>query len=184
MRLTTFRRFLGLAGHALVLAVATVGFAAPASAQEVKIGYISIERILRESAPAKASQQKLEAEFAKRAREIDDMAGKLKAASEKLDRDAPAITDVERNRRQRELMEQDRDCQRRKSEYSEDINRRKNEELGTVLERANRVVRQIAESEKFDLIVQEVVYISPRIDITDKVIKALGASPAPVTSAK
>ncbi|CAN5173176.1 OmpH family outer membrane protein [soil metagenome] len=176
---TTIRQIAGAAGL-----LALLGLATPGSAQEIKIGYVSIERILRESAPAKASQQKLEAEFAKRAREIDDSASKLKSASEKLDRDAPAITDVERNRRQRELMEQDRDFQRRKSEYSEDINRRKNEELGAVLERANRVVRQIAESEKFDLIVQEVVYISPRIDITDKVIKALGSTPAPVVPTK
>lgn len=166
----------------LVLAATIAAFAAaPAGAQDVKIGYVSIERLLRESAPAKASQVKLEAEFSKRARDLDDMAAKLKAASERLDRDAPALSDIERNRRQRELMEQDRDFQRRKSEYSDDINRRKNEELGAVLERANRVVRQIAEAEKFDLIVQEVVYISPRIDITDKVIKALGA-PTPLAT--
>ena len=40
-------------------------------------------------------------------------------------------------------------------------------------ERANRVINQIAESEKFDLILQEAVYASSKIDITDKVLKAL-----------
>jgi outer membrane protein len=50
--------------------------------------------------------------------------------------------------------------------------------LASVVERANKTIKQIAEAEKFDIILQEAVYASPRIDITDKVIKALGDAPS------
>ncbi len=146
-----------------------------ASAQELKIGYINGERLLRESAPAKAAQAKLEAEFGKRERELAEDGNRLKAAADKLDKDAPTLAESERNRRQRELVEQDRDLQRKRRVFQEDLNLRKNEELANVVERANRVIKQIFEQEKYDLILQEgVVFAGPRVDITDKVIRSLG----------
>jgi outer membrane protein len=106
------------------------------------------------------------------------MANRLKAASDKLDKDAPTLPESERTRRQRDLVEQDREFQRRRREFQEDLNQRKNEELSSVVERANRVIKQIFETEKYDLIVQEAVFAGPKVDITDKVIKALNAQPA------
>ena len=153
--------------------------AAPASAQELKIGYVNSERVMRESTPAKAAQTKLQAEFSKREKELDDAAGKLKAAADKLEKDAPTLSEGERNRRQRELVESDRDLQRKRREFQEDLNQRRNEELATVVERANRVIRQIFEGEKYDLILQEVIFAGPRVDITEKVIKVLNAPAAP-----
>ena len=163
----------------LALSVATVvltAAAATATAQELKIGYVNSERVLRDAAPAKAAQAKLEAEFSKRDRELNDQAGKLKTAADKLEKEAPTLSEAERGRRQRELVDQDRDIQRKRREFQEDLNQRKNEELASVVERANRVIKQIFDSEKYDLIVQEVVFASARIDITDKVIKALNAA--------
>ena len=161
---------------AAVLALAAIS--ATATAQELKIGYVNSERVLREASPAKAAQAKLEAEFSKRDRDLNDQAGKLKAAADKLDKDAPALAEAERTRRQRELVEQDRDLQRKRREFQEDLNQRKNEELASVVERANRVIKQIFDQEKYDVILQEVVFASARIDITDKVIKALNAGGA------
>ena len=168
MKTTLFK----VGAAALVLAAAAV----PAAAQELKIGYVNSERVLRDSTPAKAAQSKLEAEFGKRDRELNDQAGKLKAAADKLDKDAPTLGEAERNRRQRELVEQDRDLQRKRREFQEDLNQRKNEELGAVIQRANQAIKQIFDSEKYDLIIQDATFVSPRIDITDKVIKALNAS--------
>ena len=147
--------------------------AALAQAQELKIGYVNSERVMRESAPAKAAQAKLEAEFSRREKDLAELAQRLKAASERLEKDAPTLSEAERQRRQRELVEQDREFQRRRREFQEDLNQRRNEELAAVLERANRVIRQIFEQEKYDLILQEVVMASPRADITKKVIDAL-----------
>jgi outer membrane protein len=160
----------------LATSLALVVMAATAQAQELKIGYVNSERVLREASPAKAAQAKLEAEFSKRDRELNDQGTKLKAAADKLDKDAPTLAEAERNRRQRELVEQDRDLQRKRREFQEDLNQRKNEELQSVVERANRVIKQIFESEKYDIILQEVVFAGPRVDITDKVIKALNAA--------
>ena len=168
----------GLLALATVLAAALT--AAPAAAQELKIGYVNSERVLREAIPAKAAQSKLEGEFGKREKELNDQAARLKGAADKLEKDAPALSEAERTRRQRELVEQDRDMQRKRREFQEDLNQRKNEELAAVVERANRVIKQIFDQEKYDLIVQEVVFAGPRVDITDKVIKALNAaSPVP-----
>jgi outer membrane protein len=160
------------------VAAVIAGASVLAGAQELKIGYINGERVLRESTPAKAAQAKLEAEFGKRERELADDANRLKAAADKLDKEAPTLSESERNRRQRELIEQDRDLQRKRRTFQEDLNQRKNEELANVVERANRVIKQIFDTEKYDLIVQDgVVFAGPRVDITDKVIRTLNTAP-------
>jgi len=158
-------------GLALLLCAA----GAAAQAQELKIGYVNAERVLREAAPAKAAQAKLEAEFGKREKELNDIAARLKAASDKLEKDAPTLSEAERNRRQRELIEQDRDFQRKRRDLQEELAQRKNEELAAVLERSNRVIKMIFDTEKYDLILQDAVFASPRVDITKKVIDALNA---------
>ena len=159
-----------------LLAGAVVGLAAlTAQAQELKIGYVNSDRVLRDAVPAKAAQSKLEAEFGKREKDLADLANKMKAASDKLEKDAPTLPEAERTRRQRDLVDQDREFQRRRREFQEDLNQRKNEELAAVVERANKVIKQIFETEKYDLILQEAVFAGPKVDITDKVIKALNA---------
>lgn len=163
---------LSLAAIVGALALATVSVA---GAQELKIGYVNSDRVLRDAVPAKAAQAKLEAEFGKRDKELNDMAVRLKNAADKLEKDAPTLAESERSRRQRELVDQDREIQRKRREFQEDLNQRKNEELAQVVERANRVIKQIFEAEKYDLILQEAVFAGPRADITDKVIRALNA---------
>ena len=145
-------------------------------AQEFRIGFVNTDRIFREANTAKQAQTKLEQEFSKREKELVDMGNNLKTASEKLERDAPTLSEAQRNQRQRTLAEQDREFQRKRREFQEDLNARKNEELQQVLERANRVVRQVAEAEKYDLILQEAVYINPKHDITEKVIRAINTT--------
>lgn len=159
----------------VLAATAMITMVGAVQSQELKIGYVNSERVLREAIPAKAAQTKLEAEFLKRERELADMSTKLKAASDKLDKDGPTLADSERVRRQRDLVEQDREFQRKRREFQEDLNTRKNEELSAVVERANKVIKQIFEQEKYDLILQEVVFAGPRVDITKKVIDQLNA---------
>jgi outer membrane protein len=147
-------------------------------AQELRIGYVNSDRVLRDAIPAKAAQAKLETEFSKREKDLAEFANRLKAAGDKLDKDAPTLSETERNRRQRDLVEQDREFQRKRREFQEDLSQRKNEELAAVVERANKVIKQIFETEKYDLILQEAVFASSKVDITDKVIKALNAQGA------
>lgn len=166
--------------HLKSLVVAAVAAAAlgTAQAQELKIGYVNSERVLREAAPAKAALARMEADFSKRDKDLNDQAAKLKAAADKLEKDAPTLSEGERNRRQRELVEQDRDLQRKRREFQEDLNQRRNEETAGLVERANKVIKQIFDNEKYDLILQDVVFAGPRVDITEKVIKALNTPPA------
>lgn len=152
------------------------GLSGLACAQEFRVGFVNTDRIFREANTAKQAQAKLEQEFARREKELVDMGNALKTASDKLERDSPTLSEAQRTQRQRTLAEQDRDFQRKRREFQEDLNARKNEELQQVLERANKVVRQVAEAEKYDLILQEAVYINPKHDITDKVIRAINTS--------
>jgi outer membrane protein len=147
-----------------------------AQAQELKIGYVSSDRVMRDSELAKAAEARLRQEFSRQEKELADMAAKLKAASDKLDKEAPTLAESERGRRQRDLVDMDREFQRKRREYQEDASRRRNEELSAIIDRANGVIKRIAEQEKYDLIIQEAVHWSPRVDITDKVIKALNAN--------
>jgi outer membrane protein len=166
-----------------LLVLAALAVVPAAQAQELKIGYVNSERVLREAAPAQAAQKKLEAEFGKRQREMTEQEQRLKAAADKLEKDSPTLAAAERTRRERELVEQDRDLQRKRREFQEDLNQRRNEELSAVVERANRAIKQIFDSEKYDLILQEVIFAGPRVDITDKVIRALSAPAAPAAPA-
>lgn len=145
------------------------------AAQETKIGFVNTERILREAPPAKAAQVKIEQEFSKREKDLQEMSLRIKSLSEKLDKDAAVLTESDRARRQRELTDLDKDFQRKQREFREDLNQRRNEEVANVLERTNKVIKQIAEAERFDIILQDAVTVNPRIDITDKVLKALSA---------
>lgn len=143
------------------------------TAEELKIGLVNLDRILRDSAPAMASDQKLKAEFSKRQKELDEVVTKLKAQNERFEKDSPVLSEVDRTKRQREITDLERELQRRQREFREDLNQRRSEEYAALIEKANRVVRQLAETEKIDVIFQEAVYVSPRVDITDKVIRAL-----------
>ena len=158
----------------LAAVIAFVGFSA--SAQEFRVGVVNLDRIFREANSAKSAQTKLEQEFSKREKELNDTATQLKTLSEKFEREAPTLAESQRNTRQKQLVDQDREFQRKRREFQEDLNTRKNEELQQVIERANKVVKSLAEAEKYDLILQESVYVNPKHDITDKVIKALNAA--------
>lgn len=162
------------------LASAALGFAlmlghVTAEAAELKIGFIDAERINRESAPAELASKRLEKEFAPRAQDLQRRETQIKNLQSQLEKEGMTLGESDRRAREQELQRLTLDFQRLQREYREDLNLRRNQELQSLFERANRVIKQIAEAEKFDLILQEAVYRSPRIDITDRVLKALAA---------
>ncbi len=158
----------------LALGAALVAFTTVASALDYKIGFVNTERLFREAAPAKRAQQKLEREFATRDGEIQKLSKQVRDLQAVLDKDGATMPENDRRNKERDLANFSRDLQRAQREFREDVNLRRNEELAGFQERANKVILQIAEAEKFDLILQDpVVYASQRIDITEKVIKAL-----------
>jgi outer membrane protein len=154
----------------LVLA-ATLAFA---QGGDYKIGFVNTERLFREAAPAKRAQQKLEKEFAGRDGDIQKLSKQVRDLQALLEKDGVTMAEAERRNKERDLANMSRDLTRLQREFREDLNLRRNDELAAVQERANKVIQQIAIDEKFDLILQDpVVFASSRIDVTDKVIKAL-----------
>jgi outer membrane protein len=143
------------------------------AAAELKIGYVNTQRIFRDAPAAQKAAKKLEQEFAKRDQDLQNLAKKLQGLQETLEKNSVTMADSERQTKEREFNELNRDFQRRQREFREDLNLRQNEENAAVIEKANRAIKQIAEADKFDLILQDVVWVSQRLDITDQVIKAL-----------
>jgi outer membrane protein len=152
-------------------AMLTAGTSA-AQSGELKIGFVDHERVLREAAPAVKAQKRIEQEFSKRDQELQQLSKQLKGAQDALEKNGATLSDADRRNKEREFADLNREFQRKQREFREDLNQRRNEELASVLERENRAIGQIAEAEKFDLVLQEAVYRSPRIDITDEEINS------------
>ncbi|MCD8505156.1 MAG: OmpH family outer membrane protein [Burkholderiaceae bacterium] len=140
-----------------------------------KIGFVNTQRILRDSQPAKTAQEKIEKEFNQRNESLQKEIAEFRKKVQQFEKDAPVLAESDRNRRQRELGNLDADLQRKQREIQEDFNRRRNEEFAVIIENANAAIVKIAEDENYDLILQDAVTVSDRVDITDKVIKALEA---------
>ena len=148
-------------------------FATGASASDLKIGYVNTQRIFRDAPAAQKAAKKLEGEFAKRDQDLQRMAKQLQGLQENLEKNSVTMAEADRRAKEKEFSELSREFQRKQREFREDLNLRQNEENAAVIEKANRAIKQIAESEKYDLVLQDVVWVSPRLDITDRVIKAL-----------
>jgi outer membrane protein len=145
----------------------------PAVGGPSRIGFVFTERLMTESKAAKAADAKIQGEFSKRQKQLDDMVQKFKQAREKFDEEAPKLSDIERTRRTRELLDMEKDVQRMQREYSEDLFQRKNEERAAIAQKAYKLIERVAEQEHLDVVLQESVWASPRIDITDKILKLL-----------
>jgi outer membrane protein len=163
---------------ALTLASAVLLAVSLPAAAEMKIGFVNSDRLMRDAAPAMKAQKKLEKEFEKREQELQKVSKQLQGMQEGLEKNAVTLSETDRKNKEREFNDLNRDFQRRQREFREDLNQRRNEELAAVIERANKAIKAIAEAEKYDIIFQDAVYANPRIDITDKVIKALADAPA------
>lgn len=145
-----------------------------AQAQGSKVGFVNLDRILRDSAPAKAAQIKLESEFKSRDDEIQRLANALRSEYQKLDKDGPVLSESDRVKRERNISNMDVDLQRKQREFQEDLNRRRNEEFGSIIDNTNAAIQRIAEQQNYDLVLQNAVTVNPRVDITDQVIQAMG----------
>jgi len=156
----------------LVGIFAVSAFAAEA---ELKVGFVNGQRVINESPQAAKAKKKLEKEFEKRDQELQKLAKQLQTVQEALEKNGITLAESERRNKERELADLNRDFQRRQREFREDLNMRQNEEMAAIYERVNKVIKTIAESDKYDLIIQEAVYVGTRIDITERVIKALAA---------
>lgn len=155
--------------------VAGLSLASGMAAADAKIGFVNTDRVFRDAAPAIKAQKNLEAEFAPRERELQSLSKQAQALQSKLEKDGVTMSATERQNKERELANLNRDYQRKQREFREDLNLKRNEAMAVVQDKANRAIQAIAKAEKYDLILQEAVYFSPSIDITDKVLKALSA---------
>lgn len=159
--------------RALAMAALCACSLAQAQTAPSRIGFVFTERLMTDSKLAKAADAKIEAEFSKRQKANRDMLARLKTLSEKLDADAPTLVEPERTRRYREVADLEKDVQRTQREFNEDLLQRKSEERANIAQKAYKLIEQIAEQEHLDVVLQESAWTSPRIDITDKIIKLL-----------
>lgn len=158
-----------------IVAVLALGIlaAAPAQAQSSRIAWLSAERIYNESKLAKQADQKLREEFSAREKALQELSVRSKATAEKWEKEGVHKPEPERSRLQREAYEADLNFQRRQREFREDLAQRTNEERAAIADKATKIIKQLATSEGYDIVLQDAVWASPRIDITNKVLEAL-----------
>jgi outer membrane protein len=168
-RITTLSKWI----RSIAVCATCVVTLTPAEAQDIRIAFFDGPRVMNESGAAKNAATKIEQEFLKRSKDLQEISNRLKTLAQKFDKEAPTLSESDRIKRQRELSDVDQDFSRKQRIFNEDLGQRKNEEIAAIVERAQKIVRQIAETEKYDIVLQDAVYFNPRIDITDKVLKAL-----------
>jgi outer membrane protein len=159
--------------HLLIVACVVLGFAPNAFAD--KIGFVNLAKIYRESAPALKAQAKLQSQFEKRDKELQATGLKLQAMQDDLEKNDMTMKESEKRAKQREFTSMSTEFQRKQREFREDLNLAESDEMKGIQERVGQLVKKIAESEKYDLIVQDAVFWSANIDITDRIIKGLEA---------
>jgi len=150
-----------------------VGVAQAADFSAGRIAFVNFDRVLKESSPAKASQSKLEKEFSARQKDLATQDGNFKAAVTKFQTDAPVMAEAQRLDQQKKLQEQDRELQRLQRNFQEDLNKRKGEELQKLIASVNKIVKQLAATEKLDFVLQSAIFVNPKNDVTDRVLKLL-----------
>jgi len=158
---------------ALISCLIVVPVLLTANAEELKIGYVNMQRVLREAPTSTRAAKKLDQEFDKRKQELERMAADVKSRQAALSEKGPSLSDSERHAKEAELTEMSVKFQRRKQEFQEDIKILEDKEMSALIEKANKAIIQIAESEHLDMILQEAIAVSNRVDITDKLIKKL-----------
>ena len=158
----------------LVVSLIVTSACAAMPALADKVGFVNTERLIREAPLSVSAQKKLEREFATRDQELQKLTKQARDLQAQLDKDGVTMSDSERKTKERDLGNLNRDLQRKGREFREDLNLRRNEELGQIQERARKSIQEIARAEKYDLIVEQAVYVDPKNDITDRVMKALG----------
>jgi len=161
-----------LAGLVAVAMPAAI-VAMPASADDYRIGVMHVERILRQSKPARAAQARIEQEFKARDTDIARKEQDVRAASAQFAKERATLSTEQVASRERELDLQTREAQRLRQQFAEDLRARQFEELDKLKERLDKVLTQYAKDNHFDLILQDALFVGRTVDITDDVIKAL-----------
>jgi outer membrane protein len=152
----------------IVLAAGLAMVAVSASA-EIKVGYVQLERIMKESPQMMESSKKLEKEFSPRSAELERMAKQIN------DQESSMTSEGDRRNSDQNLTALKIEFQRKQRELNEDVNLRKNEELSGLQDRINKAVTSVSEAEGYDLVIYSgAAYVGKKVDITDKVLKALG----------
>ena len=157
----------------LVALLASLPVSYASASDSLKVGYVNTQRIFRDAPTAVKAAKKIELEFSKRDQDLQQLAKQLQGMQESLEKNAVTLSESERRAKEKDLSELSREFQRKQREFREDLNLRQNEENAAIIEKANKAIKQLAESEKYDLIVQDVVWVSPKLDVTEKIIKAL-----------
>lgn len=144
-------------------------------AADVKIGFVSIAKILNSAPQAEAASKRLEQEFAPRKKGLDEALKSLRKQEEKLAKDGAVMSDSQRRSLENEVRNQARELKRTSDEFREDFNLRRNDELGKFQKQVLEVITNVAKEDGFDLVVNDsaALYASPQVDVTEKVLKRL-----------
>ena len=158
----------------LTMLLAGVVGASNVLAQDVKVGFVNVAKVLDESPQAAQARERIEKEFAPRDRALLAQQKELRALEDQLVRDGGVMTEDQRVKLEQDIRSRRREMRRTQEEFREELNLRRNQELSKLQRRVIEVIQELAKVESYDLVVTDgVVYASERVDITAKVVGRL-----------
>ena len=147
-----------------------------AFAEEFKIGFVNVPRVMDAAPQAEAARGRIEQEFAPRDRELLQYQRRVRAEEDRLAKNSAIMSASERTSVEEELRRLKRELRRSQEEFHEDLNLRRSQELSKLQRKITEVVQSMAKVEAYDLILTDgVVFAGDRVDITDTVIERLQA---------
>ncbi|MDH3376039.1 MAG: OmpH family outer membrane protein [Gammaproteobacteria bacterium] len=140
---------------------------------DLKIAYVNAVELVEEAPQGKTALKLLETEFGPRDQEIRAMRDESNALEDDLDKNGLVMAEAERINKEKQLRDLNRRIKRSRQEFREDYNLRRNEELSRLQQEISEAIVQIAKAEGYDLVLQDAVWASKRIDITEKILEKL-----------
>ena len=161
-----------------LLVLVMVGFLAVlnvAAAADVKIGVVDVAKLLEEYPQAEGLRKRLDSEFQRRSQELLSQQKQLKNLTDKLTRDGAVMSSSEQTRLEQDIRTRRRQLKASSDEFREDLNLRRNEESQKLRLQLTEVIHQLGKDENIDLILDNAVYASGRVNLTEKVLARLRA---------
>lgn len=149
---------------------------APLAANAEKIAVVDMGAVFEQLPQREAIGKALEKEFGDREAEVKKLQGELRSLMEKNQRDAALMSETQKTEALRKMEALQADLQLKGKALQEDVRRRQAEEQNKILVKVQQVIKDIAEKEKIDVVMQSgaVVFAKPQLDISSKVVEALG----------
>lgn len=146
------------------------------AAAEVKIAAIRSGELIMQSPQFKSGQDKMKVQFDKRQKDLENDAKKFQEDVKKFQKEADLLSPSDRAKQEKDLSSRQVDLNYKQRQLQEDVQNTDRQLTQDMQAKIKDVIAAVAKEKGYDLIVQDPVFVTPAVDITDAVLKKLQAS--------